>query len=462
MAKETSHVRRFDEKRCYTDENLRAALGLKRATLEEFQTARLRGLLNELLESNRFYQRKLAGVDLSAADELLARLPFTTRAELHEDQIAFPPYGSNLTRPLGEFTRLHQTSGTFGRPLYWLDTRESWAWFKNCWQAVFAAAGVRGRNTARDAADVPGTEADTVGLTFSFGPFIGFWAAFEAAADLGCRVLPAGGMSSVARIQQLLTHRATVLCCTPTYALHLAEVALKESIDLRSGAVRVIVVAGEPGGSVPATRRLIEEAWGARVHDHAGMTEVGAWGFELRDCPGGLHVLETEFIPEVIDPATLRAVPDGSAGELVLTNLGRAACPLIRYRTGDVVTLERSPAAGVPTGVNMRWARGGVQGRVDDMLVIRGNNVFPSAVENILREIPEVAEFRLRPVQRGALVDLVVEVEPREESPGPRLREQVEEAIRDRLHFRAEVQVAPVGSLPRFEFKARRVERTAS
>lgn len=415
---------------------------IPRARLESTQQDRLQQLIVDLKARNPFYQRKLASIETADTSTLLSALPFTTRAELEQDQLANPPYGSNLALPLGNYTRLHQTSGTNGRPLYWLDTPRTWAWFKNCWQAVFAAAGV--------------SNADTVALTFSFGPFIGFWAAMEAAADLGCRVLPAGGMSSLARIQHILTHNATVLCCTPTYALHLAETARKESMDLRSGCVRVIVVAGEPGGNIPATRQRIEDAWGARVSDHAGMTELGAWGFELRDCPRGLHVLETEFIAEVIDPKTSQPLPAGAAGELVLTNLGRTDCPLVRYRTGDIVNLEPSPLPNV----SFRWAPGGVLGRADDMLVIRGNNVFPSAIEDIVRTIDAIDEFRVRPIPSGPLVDLLIEVEPRPPASGESAAALLDRAIRNRLHFRAEIRHVAPGTLPRSEFKSRRMQRS--
>jgi phenylacetate-CoA ligase len=415
---------------------------LDRPALEQLQRRKLARLLESVLADNAFYRGKLMAVRFDALRDPLEGLPFTTRGEIEADQREHPPYGTNLTYPLSRYVRLHQTSGSSSAaPLRWLDTPEDWEWFKQCWTIVLRHAGV--------------TAGDRVLFPFSFGPFIGFWAAFEAAASLGCLCLPAGGMTSAARLQFLIDNRATVVCCTPTYAQHLAEIAQAEGINLKASAVRTLIVAGEPGGSIPAVRARIEYAWGARVFDHAGMTEIGAWGYEPPERSGGLLVIESEFIAEVINPANGRPTTDDESGELVLTNLGRVGSPLIRYRTGDRVRLVRDENIG---GRSLAWADGGVLGRVDEMLVIRGNNVFPAAIEGILRELPEIAEFRLR-VRRQprGLNDLEIEVEPAPNANIIALAERVEHAVRDRLHFRPAVSLAAPGALPRFELKARRV-----
>src|SRR5262245_6392743 len=267
---------------------------------------RLRDLLAQVVPANPFYARKFAGCDLSAFD----RLPLTTKAELAADQAEHPPYGTNLTYPRDRYCRLHQTSGSSaGRPLRWLDTPESWDWLLGCWQATFVRLDLR--------------PDDVFYFAFSFGPFLGFWTAFEAAARAGYLVLPGGGLTSTARIQFLLEHKATVVCCTPTYALHLAELATREGIDLADSPVRMLIVAGEPGGGIPATRRRIEQVWGARVIDHYGMTEVGPVAAESADLPGPLRVLEGHYVAEVIEPGGRKPVAEGEIGELVLTNLGR-------------------------------------------------------------------------------------------------------------------------------------------
>ena len=396
-------------------------------------TVSLRALLAEVVPGNPFYAHKFAGHDLDVAH--FTRLPFTTKAELVVDQQAHAPYGSALTYPRERYTRLHQTSGTSsGRPLRWLDTPESWDWLLGCWQAIYGRLGLR--------AD------DVLYFAFSFGPFLGFWTAFEAAGRLGHRVLPGGGQTSTARLRFLLEHGATVVCCTPTYALHLAELAAKEGIDLAGSPVRMLIVAGEPGGSIPATRARIEAVWGARVIDHYGMTEVGPVAVEPFDQPGHLAVLEDRFVAEFIDPETAAPAADGVAAELVLSNLGRYGSPLIRYRTGDLVKGRRG-ADGI------LLLDGGILGRTDDMLHVRGNNLYPAAIEAVVRRFPEVAEFRILVDHTGPLADLSLEIEPTAPTAG--LAEVVARAIRDELLFRVEVAAVAPGTLPRYEMKARRV-----
>jgi phenylacetate-CoA ligase len=346
-----------------------------------------------------------------------------------------------LTYPLSRYSRLHQTSATSGRPLRWLDTPESWRWVLDCWEMIYRIAGVH--------------SGDRLFFPFSFGPFLGFWSAFEAAVRQGNWCLPGGGMSSAARLRFLLDHQATVVLSTPTYALHLAEVAQQEGLDLAGSPVRMLIVTGEPGGSIPATRRRIEQAWGARVFDHSGMTEAGSLSIECPENPGGLHWLETECIAEVIDPQTAEPVPAGQVGELVLTNLGRWGSPLLRYRTGDLVRADPRPC---PCGRSLLRLDGGILGRTDDMIHLRGNNVYPSALEGVIRRFPEVAEFRIRVETPRSLPVLRVELEP-VASAADGVAERVDRAIRDELFFRAEVTTVPPGTLPRFEMKARRLRK---
>ncbi len=417
---------------------------LDRDALAALQRRKLSAMLAEVSAHSPFYREHLRRAGCERFDALtdpLENLPFTTREQIEQDQLDNPPYGTNLTYPLERYVRYHQTSGSKGAPLRWLDTPESWEWWKRCWATVFRAAGVE--------------PADRIVFPFSFGPFIGFWSSFAAAESLGNLVLAAGGMTTAARLRYLLDNQATVLCCTPTYALHMAEVAQAEGVDIAASPVRLIIVAGEPGGGVPAVRQRIEAAWNARLIDHAGMTEVGAWGFEPVETPGVMLVNEVEFIAEVIDPAG-RPVPDGQAGELVLTNLGRWGSPLIRYRTGDQVRLSR---AGRTAGRAFARLDGGVLGRLDDAIIIRGNNVFPASIEGILREFAEVAEFRLVVRSTASLADLRLEIEPLPAADQATLAARIERAVRDRLHFKPHVQLVAPGSLPRFELKARRVVR---
>ena len=405
------------------------------------QERRLAELLASVRDGNSFYQQKFQAAGLDVTSASIQDIPFTTRPQLQQDQLDHPPYGSNLTADASQYQRLHQTSGSLGVPLRWLDTRESWDWWKRCWAVIFRAAGV--------------TPADRFVIPFSFGPFIGFWGACESAVALGNFCLPGGGMSTSARLDLLIDHAVTFVCCTPTYALHMAEVARTEGIDLAASSVRGLIVAGEPGGNIPSTRAMIESQWGARVFDHCGMTEIGPWGFECLEAPGGVHAMEHEFIAEVIDPQTDQPVSDGERGELVLTNLGRVASPLIRYRTGDLVSLTRGRCA---CGRWFARAEGGILGRIDDMILIRGNNVYPSAVEQIVREFNEIAEFRLEVFTRRSLVQMRIVLEPSDVGLAE-VAERVKSAVRDRLHFAPEVSLVEPGSLPRFELKARRLVR---
>jgi phenylacetate-CoA ligase len=294
---------------------------------------------------------------------------------------------------------------------------------------------------------------DRLFFPFSFGPFLGFWTAFDAAVRLGYLGLPGGGMSSTARLRFLLDNEVTVVLCTPTYALRLAEVASQEGIDLAGSSVRALIVAGEPGGSIAATRARIETAWGARVFDHNGLTEVGAVGVECPENPAGLHLLETEYVVEVIDPDSGQAVPPGEIGELVLTNLGRWGSPVIRYRTGDLVRIDSQPC---PCGRSFIRLEGGILGRTDDMIHVRGNKLYPTALEAVIRRIPEVAEYRVEIDRSGPLTVLRIEVEPMTAASGD-LAARVSRAIGDELLFRAEVTAVAPGTLPRFEMKARRI-----
>jgi phenylacetate-CoA ligase len=423
---------------------------LSREQLARLQEERLLRLLDEVWTNNRFYARKFGEAGLKRQDirslSDLSRLPFTTKTELLEDQEAHPPYGDNLTYPLASYRRFNQTSGTRGRPLRWLDTAESWDWMLDCWASIFRVVGV--------------TAADRLFFPFSFGPFLGFWTAFDAAARLGCLCLPGGGMTSAARLNLLLENRATVVLCTPTYALRLAEVARQQGIVLGPEApgyaVRALIVAGEPGGSIPLTRARIEQAWQARVFDHSGLTEVGPVTIECPENPGGLHILEGDYLAEVVDPAGGAQVSPGQEGELILTNLGRLGSPVFRYRTGDLVRVDPKPC---PCGRTFLRLEGGILGRTDDMIALRGNNLYPSALENLLRRFPEIAEYRIEIDQTGPLAALRIEVEPTSTETGIGLADRVSQTIRDDFLFRAEVTLAAPGSLPRFEMKAQRIHR---
>jgi len=415
---------------------------LPRERLRDHQWRSFRALAAELLRpgnGNRFVRRQWRDAGIDAVDDLrgwddFVRLPLTSKADFVADQAQSPPFGTNLTYPLERYVRVHQTSGTSGVPLRWLDTQESWEWWARCWTVVLRAAGV--------------TPADRVFFPFSFGLFIGFWAGFEGARTLGALAIPGGGQESATRLAWMEALGATVLVCTPSYALHLIEVARQRGIDPAKLPLRVTVHAGEPGAGIPAVRARIEAGWGARAFDHAGMTEVGAYGYECAE-QAGLHVNEAEFIAEVIDPAT--GVP-AREGELVLTNLGRVGSPAIRYRTGDRVCLAETPCG---CGRTFTRLDGGIRGRLDDMLIVRGVNVFPSAIEGIVRRFPAIEEFQIETFRRGELDEVRVLVE----LDGSGAIGAVQDALRVGIGIRLDVVAVPPRTLPRYELKARRVVR---
>lgn len=418
---------------------------LARDDLRNLQDQRLRTLIAELA-TNQFYQQKSreAGLEFSgiACAEDLRSLPFTTKQELVDEQVAHPPFGRLLTYPLSRYRYFHQTSGTTGPPLKWLDTEESWQWWQRSWGYVYRAAGV--------------TADDVIFCAFSFGPYLSHWAAISGAWHIGAMCVSGGGMNSEQRLQSIIDNQATVIVCTPTYALHLAEAARELGIDLRASAVRVGIHAGEPGASLPNVKRAIEDAWGATCFDHAGATEAGAWAFDCEAQTGAIHLNEAEFIFEVIDPQSGESIGEGQRGELVITNLGRACMPVIRYRTGDLVELTTDPCLCERSFARIK---GGVVGRADDMIIVRGVNLYPSAIDNLIRGVPLVSEYEVEISRVAGLDELLIRIETPNSESFSEASHQLTHSFRTAHSIRVNVEHSPSGSLPRYEFKSRRFKR---
>ena len=396
------------------------------SAIKDLQLRKLQAGLTEVLKTNAFWRSRMH--DVNGWDDF-ERLPLTTKAELVADQEVHAPFGTNLTFSLERYVRLHQTSGSSGdRPLRWLDTVESWEWWERIWaEHVYRAAGV--------------AAGDRVFFAFSFGPFIGFWSAFGGAERLGAMCISGGAMSSEQRLRSMLDLGATVLLSTPTYALRLAELARDLELDLRDSQIGVTIHAGEPGASIPATRDAIEEAFGAACFDHTGMTELGPTGHSC-SARDGVHLIESEFIFEVM--------PDG---ELVATNLGRWGMPLIRYRTGDRVVVSREPCT---CGSPFLKVLGGIQGRVDDMFTVRGVNLYPSQVEDIVRRHPEIDEFVIEHRRERSMDEVAVVLET---SAASFAVDRLEAELRQALGVRLDCRVVAAGTLPRSELKSRRIVR---
>jgi phenylacetate-CoA ligase len=422
------------------------------AALTRLQLRRLRAQVVHAARHSPFYRRKLraARVDPASIRTLddLRRLPFTTKDELKDNQAERPPWGDVLAVPLAEVVRVHLTSATTGRPLAFLDTAADWHGFYHSYARSLHAFGVR--------------RTDMVMAAFSYGPWIGYWSGFYAAQDLGALVYPVGGLSTEQRLDALLAYPITVLGCTPSYALFLAEQAAKKGLDLaKETKLRITWHTGEPGASIPATRARIEAAFGAQAYDLPGLTEIAAWGFECDARSGLTHVHEDYVYPEVLDDDG-RSVKPGERGELVFTSLYRKAMPLLRYRTRDVVQLADRRCA---CGRTLMAFDGGVLGRLDDMKKVRGIVVYPRRIEELVRPHRDVDEFQIVFRRLDGLDDILLRVDP---SPALALAERgglgetLAKDLQLGLGIRVSVEVGEPGSLPRWDHKARRVvdERT--
>ncbi|MBS1869697.1 MAG: phenylacetate--CoA ligase family protein [Actinobacteria bacterium] len=424
---------------------------LPRERLEALQLAKLRSLCEWAEARSAHYKRSFAKAGF-APDQLrslddLRRIPLLTREEWMASQDAKPPYGELPVIGPETAIRVHTTSGTSGRtPLRALDSRKDWAWVAEMWAYGLWACGVR--------------PTDTAYIAFGYGSFIGFWGLHYAMEKMGVLNVPGGAQTTEARVKQILSFGATVVASTPTYALRLAQEAEHLGLDLKGSAVRRVILSGEPAGSIPETKALIEEQWGAKAYDTAGMTEVGTIVmFECEHQPGGTHIIEDHVLEESLDPDTLEPTAAGERGERVVTSFGRQAIPLIRYRTGDQIL--RVPGSRCSCGRTADIYEGGILGRVDDMKLVRGTNVYPRAIEGIVRSFPHVEEFQIR-ITREELRDeiaLLVEMAPDYTADGwtamrKDLHKELAEA-HEGLNFR--IERAETGALPRFELKAKRL-----
>lgn len=410
------------------------------------QFNKLGTLLEKVYASNPFYKEKFKqhGIhlqDIRHPDDL-RKLPFTVKKEFEEDQEKNPPFGTNLTEPLENYVQYHQTSGTTGKPLKFLDTKESWEWRGRVACHILKGAGVN--------------RGDRILFPFNFGPYTAFWIMYEGAYQLGILIIPTGGWNSLQRLECMIGNRATVIPTTPTYALALTEAAKENGIDLASSSVRSLLMTGEPGALVPQVREKLQKIWNARCFDYIGLTEIGTWGFQCTEEPSGAHILESEFIAEIVDSGTGRPAPEGETGELILTNLGRACMPSIRYRTGDLVKIKKGFC---PCGRTFRVLEGGVLGRKDEMIIIRGVNVFPKSLANIVEKYIEPGEdywIEAYKDKEKGIDEIAIKLEMKEEGKGARISKAIQGEIKRMLNLRIEVRIVPKGTLPKSDFKTKR------
>ena len=424
---------------------------LERQEFEKRQLTLFRKRMKYVIERSPFYRRKFneAGVapkDIKSIEDV-QRVPFTTKAELLKSQEEHPIFGDFPCLPPEAACRVFQTSGTTGTPLKIPFSKKDW--FKNCFeQFSYFVYGY-------------GVESkDVAFFPFVYGLFVAWWGLQATMEQHSVTIVPGGGQTSETRLKSIIDWGATVVCGTPTYIIYLGELAQKMGIDLPNSKVRIVVTAGEPGAQVPATKSLVERLWGAKNYDDIGSTEITNFGFECI-AQKGTHLNEAMFLPESLDKETGKPVGPGEVGELVLSNLCCETAPLLRYKTGDLVNFNYDRCECGRTFLRMI---GGVIGRADDMFHYGGVNIYPSAVENFIRQVPEFSnEYQLVVPRQGSGKKLKIRVEPATgDIPDDRLRGAVKrllDSIAYNIKITPDVEVAAVGSLPRFEGKARRIVR---
>lgn len=416
--------------------------------------AKLRGQVRWAYERSAFYRRKWdasgVGPDSLQSLEDLNRFPIVTKAELRVDQAENPPFGSYLCVDRGEVARIHGTSGTTGKPTAFAIGRGDWARIANAHARVQWAMGIR--------------RADMVFIGSFFSLYMGSWATLAGAERLGAVTFPFGagvqGQTLMA-VRWLAEMRPAAFYGTPSYALHLAEVARGEGIDPRDFGLRILFFSGEPGAGIPATRRKIEDTYGGACLDSGSMAEVTPWT-HLGECSHGtgMHLWQDMVYAQVCDPTTYQPVPFGSEGTPVYTHLERTSQPMIRLLSGDLTTWTDEPC---PCGRTYPRLPRGIYGRIDDQFTVRGENILPSSIEDVLLATPGYGgEYRIVVDRQGNMDELLVqaEVDPRthlDAAATERFRARVERELRTTLGVRAVIRLEQPGTLPRTEFKARRV-----
>ncbi len=424
---------------------------LPRKRLEELQLTRFRERMQHLYDCSPMFRRKYekAGVrpsDIRTLDDI-RRVPFVVKEELRESQAQHPPWGDFPCIPSEEGVRVFQTTGTTGIPVKVLLNKNDWTvHFYEQFMHYMYGYGI--------------TTADILFVPFGYSLYIAWWGFQAALEQEGVMIVPGGAQSSRDRVKNVFDWGATVVCGTPTYLLYLGDTATKMGMSLKDSGVRVAVAAGEPGANVPSTKKAIEDLWGAKCYDNIGSTEISNFGFECI-VQNGTHVIETMFLAECLHPETLEPVEPGEVGELVLSNLCTESVPLLRYRMKDLVRFDKEVCQCGRTFLRLD---GGILGRSDDMFQFAGVNIFPSAIENLIREVKEFSnEYQLIVPKMGSGKRLKIRVEPAEAGiSGEKMEEAVQRFIQNvkyRITVTPEVEIVRMEELPRFELKAKRLIR---
>jgi phenylacetate-CoA ligase len=423
---------------------------LPREKLQRLQLKKLQNVFKWAYEHSKFYHKVYSEAGIEPGDirtfDDIRKVPKVEKSMMRAIQGKDPyPYGDMLCVPLGEVTEYHQTSGTTGQPVYQADTWQDWEWHADAWAYVLYAQGYRA--------------SDRVFLPFGYNIFIAFWGAHYGAEKLGCEVIPGGVLNTEARILRMQELRATAMMATPTYVLGMADVARRKlGIDpARDLQIRKITVAGEPGGSIPTTKKRMEEAWGAKVYDHIGATEIGDWGYECI-YQSGLHVNEALFLVEIEDLDTGKLITEpGRRGKMVITAFDRMAQPCIRFDSKDII--EWSPIDKCECGRTFRLLRGGVMGRADDITKVKGVLLAPTSIEEVVRSIPQLGdEYEVLVTKKGDLDDITLKVElmAGQEGNVDAIRNKLVDQLRVKTGLRYTLEFHEYGTLPRYDVKAKR------
>jgi len=423
---------------------------LPREKLQELQLKKFRRIVAWAFENSPFYRRLYKDAGMEPGDikhfEDISKVPKIEKDMLREVQEHGPfPYGDILSVPTQKVTAFRQTSGTTGTPVYQADTWQDWEWWTESWSYILYAQGYR--------------DTDRVFIPFGYNIFVAFWAGHYAAEKLGCEVVPGGVLDTQARILKMQELKCTAFLATPTYVLGMADAARKKlGIDpAKDLGIRKITCAGEPGASIPTTKKRMEDAWGAKVYDHIGATEIGAWSYECTEQPGGLHVNEGLFLVEIEDIDTGEIITEpGKNGKMVITALDRIAKPCIRFDSKDVI---RWAGFDCPCGRTFRLIDGGVVGRADDITKVKGVLLAPTAIEEVVRSIPELGdEYEVEVSKKGDIdaILLKVEILPGKEHDQESILFRLKDQLRVKTNLGYQIQVHPYASLPRYEVKARR------
>ena len=417
--------------------------------LLELQLKKFKSIFSWAYEHSKFYHRLYAEAGIEPGDirtfEDIRKIPKVEKSMMRAIQGKEPyPYGDMLCVPLERVTIYHQTSGTTGQPVYQADSWQDWDWWAEAWACLLYAQGYR--------------NYDRLFLPFGYNIFVAFWGAHYGAEKLGCEVVPGGVLNTEGRILKMQELRATAMAATPTYVLGMADTARRKlGIDpAKDLQIRRITVAGEAGGSVPATKKRMEEAWGAKVYDHVGATEIGAWSFECTN-QSGLHINEALFLVEIedIDSGEIITEP-GRRGKMVITALDRMAQPCIRFDSKDVI--EWSPDK-CECGRTYRLLKGGVIGRADDITKVKGVLLAPTSIEEVVRSIPELSdEYEVLVTKKGDLDDITLKVEltPGQQNNIETIRAKLIDQLRVRTNLGYNLEFHEYGTLPRYDVKAKR------